>query len=233
MDLVKSIEKASREMWNVYKVEISFSDRVLGQVAESLEARLAKVEALVRAGKMPEEVAEKIREETRLRFSDMNGDEEPEDGAEEASKQMTNIFWRDTDGALYIEKRVVKSAIRDCLSQLGIFKKKRGSKGAHNLGLYVEPDRLKFLRGDDAITEPDGVHEMPVHVMTAQGPRSAITRSEYIEEPSLRFEIRVLKDAKLGKADLISGLALLQKCGIGGKRSQGFGQLTVTKCEMD
>ncbi|MFC3985472.1 hypothetical protein [Streptosporangium jomthongense] len=44
------------------------------------------------------------------------------------------------------------------------------------------------------VKEPSGVEERIKHVMTAQGPRSSISRVEYVDRPVLTFEVRVHDD---------------------------------------
>jgi hypothetical protein len=44
------------------------------------------------------------------------------------------------------------------------------------------------------VKEPTGVEERIKHVMTAQGPRSSISRVEYVERPVLEFEVKVHDD---------------------------------------
>ena len=84
--------------------------------------------------------------------------------------------------------------------------------------------------------EPDGQEEGPIHVQTAQGPRTAIKRVDYVEDVSLSFEVWTLKkqnnsDAEkkrhIGKEDLEKMLALAQENGLGADRSQGSGKFDV------
>lgn len=236
-DLMKDVKKAAGTMFDTVTVRIKYRDRCLGQVAEMLEARMAKVEALVRRGKMPTEVRDEIYADNREKYADAEAakrmNEGPDvDGADDAEKQITNVFWRDTEG-VYIEARIVKSALRDIFSQLSVFTKQRGSKGTHNLGMYIEPDRLYFERDGERLTDVDGVQEVPAHISDASGKRAVLTRSEFIDGAELAFTVKLIKGGKLPKGEIPRALALLQDAGLSGKRSQGYGKLDIVSAQEE
>lgn len=239
-DLLPKVKKNVKTMYVHYALEVAYRDRCLGQVNEDIDARMAKVEALVRKGKMPRETADRIWAETRERYLDMekameNGEPAEGDGADEAEKGNRHIFWRDDKG-LYLESRIVKSALKDILSMLQIFVAKKGSKTVHNLGLFVENedggDRLYFRNADGTyVQDGDGDHTMPIHIYTGNEFKAAITVNEYLEKKRLPFKIKLVKDAKLKEPDLLKALAILEDAGLGGKRSQGFGKVDLVRCE--
>ena len=135
---------------------------------------------------------------------------------------------------LYIETRQVKAMLKQSASLLRITTQKIGSKqilaeGMEVKGLPPTPERLYL-----GCEQPDGHNEGPIHVKTAQGPRTSIKRVDYVERAELRFEIWVLKTAAqekrhIGKADLERILTHAQENGLGADRSQTRGKFDVVK----
>ena len=83
----------------------------------------------------------------------------------------------------------------------------------------------------DAV-EPDGYEERPIHVQTAQGPRTAIKRVDYVQDKTMAFQIWVLKTAPaetrhIGETEIVAMLRFSQENGLGGDRSQGGGKFDV------
>lgn len=76
--------------------------------------------------------------------------------------------------------------------------------------------------------EPDETLERPIHVMTAQGPRDAIKRTDVCRDVSFSCTLRVLADG-LVTPKIVGELAeYMAQNGIGADRSQGFGTGTIT-----
>lgn len=95
--------------------------------------------------------------------------------------------------------------------------------------LYVEEDKIYVKDGDNKfILKASGNEEKPIHIMTAQGPRTALKRFDYIDAPSnIIFTVRHLND-KIVDLELIK-LFLEHSAwnGLGADRSQGNGLFTV------
>jgi hypothetical protein len=137
----------------------------------------------------------------------------------------------DPEGRHYVETRQVKALLRECAVVLGITKKKRGSRNLIQHAFEVKaPDggskiRFKTMNG--------GTEEGAIHVMTPQGPRSALKRVDYTGEGTvLKFEIWVLgtqpaESRHLGQAEIEEMLKLAQENGLGANRSQGSGKFDV------
>jgi hypothetical protein len=90
-------------------------------------------------------------------------------------------------------------------------------------------DRLYF-----GMMAPHGYEEKPIHVMTAQGPRAALKRFDFVNKPKLSFEVWVLKTAAqetrhIGEDDLVAILTHTQENGCGASRSQGEGKFDVVE----
>jgi hypothetical protein len=94
--------------------------------------------------------------------------------------------------------------------------------------LFVEEDKVYLMRSDGShITKPDGNEEKPIHIMTTQGPRTALKRFDYVNTPVIKFTLRHMND---GIVDLELIQVLLEHSawnGLGADRSQGNGLFTV------
>lgn len=113
----------------------------------------------------------------------------------------------------------VKAHMKDCANILkGILDVKAlRSKVADRC--YVVDDYIPL-----GVKEPSGYFEHPVHVMTAQGPRSALKRSDYVDSPTIKFRLRVLADKVVDKALLEHIFEYGGTHGMGSDRGMGFGR---------
>ena len=92
--------------------------------------------------------------------------------------------------------------------------------------VFVTPNRIPILdEHGNVITEPKSA-ERPVHVMTMQGPRTALKRADFVEDAVLNCDLKVLQDGVITEKTL--RLILDHAClnGIGTDRSQGNGTFT-------
>jgi hypothetical protein len=90
--------------------------------------------------------------------------------------------------------------------------------------LFVVEQRIYFYRDNKPVKKPDSFWEHPIHVMTPQGPRTALKRSDYVGAPAeMRFHLKVLND-KFIDEDLIKViLKHAEENGFWTDRSQGQG----------
>lgn len=142
-----------------------------------------------------------------------------------------NGFPEDADKGLFIWSRQVKALFKECATMLRVTVEKRGSKQIFQHGFEIkgtdQADRI-FLGKKVA----DGNDEGPIHVQTAQGPRTAIKRVDYVSGINLKFEIWVLtthgsETRHVGADDLKKMLTFGQENGLGADRSQGHGKFDV------
>ena len=100
-------------------------------------------------------------------------------------------------------------------------------------GLFIEPARIRFFRNGGIITEPEDVQERAIHVMTALGPRSTLKKEDIVNPGAhMRWNILVVvpggrESAHITMKMLEDWLTLGQKIGLGGSRSQGYGQFMI------
>lgn len=73
------------------------------------------------------------------------------------------------------------------------------------------------------VTAPTGTIERPIHVMTAQGPRTALKRTDYIDNAYISCTLKVLDDGMISEKILRAILDHAAENGIGTDRSQGQG----------
>lgn len=138
------------------------------------------------------------------------------------------------DRGLFVWSRQVKALFREAATMLRITTQKMGSKQIFQHGFEIkEPgtggDRLHLDR-----KEADGTDESPIHVVTAQGPRTALRRMDYVTKAKLSFEIWVLRTEAaekrhVGKEEIVKMLAFCQENGLGASRSQGYGKFDVVE----
>jgi hypothetical protein len=233
VDLLGKVRGVTDTIYDVYAVEGSFNEYCLGGKPKSLDTALAVVDARVNAGKLPEEAAEAIREQTRSVYLD-DMKVEQEEGLHDPEKPVEKTwctFFRDDNG-LYLESRVVKTALRESMQSAKLFKNVSGTKTQHNMGLFVDPPRVYFTRDGKPITEPDGFLDSVAIIEDRNGKRTAIKRSDYTLQATIAFEVSVVAGGAIGIREITGGLAVMEKLGLGAMRSQGFGQITWTRCEL-
>ena len=211
-----------QEMYQVYEVECQIDDKICGGIPKEGDLIKAWVEA---STGYDDEMAQKIIEETTTQVA-------TEEIEKVKEKRSWNCFKRDEKG-LYIESRQVKALLKECANIL------KGTKGAtpiidirnlkHKLAerVFVEPPRIYL-----GTAEPNGHIERGIHVWTAQGPRNAIKRADYVMQPCLQFRLRVLNDGLITEDVLRKILIHGQLIGIGADRSQGYGKYTLLRLEL-
>jgi hypothetical protein len=176
--------------------------------------------------------------ESTTEHSDATTDAQVAESLEKMVETTTEKCWTgffSDDRGIFLEPRQFKALFRECATLLQTFVKRRGSKQIYQHGLEV-----KSPEGGSRIYvgkhKPDGFVEMPIHVQTAQGPRSALKRFDFVECVTITFQVWVLKTASqekrhVGEDTLRDWLALAQENGIGANRSQGYGKFDVLSFE--
>lgn len=215
----------SSELYDRYHISITIRERMDGGVPK--DPKLIEQWVAAKTGHKDEETQKQIE----AHMPDV------EAATEEVAETMWCGFKRDAEnGFTFIETRQVKAMLRECAVVLGITKKKRGSRQIIQHGFEI-----KGHDGGSKIVinaKNEATVEGAIHVMTAQGPRSALKRVDYVGPGStLEFELWVLSTAPqesrhLGEADIKKMFALAQEDGLGANRSQGSGKFDVTTFEV-
>lgn len=209
----------SSKLYDIYHLTIKTRGRLCGGVPRNKELIRSWVEA---STGFKDETSEKLTQEN----ADLI--------VNEVAEKTWVGFHEDAKGIM-IQARNVKACLKQSASLLQITVKKRGSKQ-----ILAEGMEVKAMDGGDRIylgkKAPDGTDESPIHVMTAQGPRTALRRMDYVTDVTVDFQIWVLKTAPqenrhIGVEDLERILCHAQENGLGASRSQGEGKFDVIKFE--
>lgn len=148
-----------------------------------------------------------------------------------------NGFKRNENGELCYEGRCMKAAIKEAAnsSYPGTdYPGKASAKGVSNRkGLMSTLAERVFIREHMiglGVKEPSRVEERIKHVMTPQGPKSAINTVEVVERPLVTFTIRVHDDF-LHREAWAKIWQRLEDIGIGSDRGRSDGQFDLVEFE--
>ena len=223
-------------MWKLYTVSL----QVNGPFAASIPHTEKEISAMLEhrmPNKKPDGAAwnaENMGEVASSIAEKRNKDqEEPEDGWLPGWAG----FLRD-DGGIYYEGRCIRGHMKDCALAI---KEMDGIKGTKNFRskfvqrVYI--DRTPFDKillydnNGERITEPHGMQERFIQVMTARGPRSSIKYVDYVDNPRFSFGLKVLEDGIIELKHLEAILEYGGTHGLGQERSQGWGQYDILNIE--
>lgn len=133
-------------------------------------------------------------------------------------------FARDHKGHLCLEGRQVKAALKEAANI---------TKTLLPIGGKTVPLRARLAERVFVVerlipllperTEADDVLERAIHVMTAQGPRDALKRTDICKDVELVCTLKVLHDGLFTHGLLKELLGYAGQNGLGADRSQGFG----------
>lgn len=153
-------------------------------------------------------------------------------GSQALSEEQVEGIWTgfaEKDGHLVLEERNVKAMLKESANIVKSLPEAlvRGkaiplrSKLAERV--YVHP---KWI--DLGVTEPTGTIERPIHVMTQRGPRTALKRTDYVDDVKLDLTLEVLDDGVITEQRLRLILDHASRNGLGTDRSQGNGTFAYT-----
>jgi hypothetical protein len=165
---------------------------------------------------------------------------ENDDLPENIEQKGLTVFLRDKNylNTLYIRGYVVKGMLKEALT---VLKAQAGLTAPRvkvdNL-LFVAENKLRLLRHDVLIVEPDSINERPLRAETMQGPRTALAASEQVDEPwTLIFTLYLLAGEKTAKSAALSwehieaALDYGALKGLGQWRNAGHGTFTWERIE--
>lgn len=218
---------AGRDVFTAYRVELTFTDRVMGGTPQKPEIIESWLRTRILGGD------EELRIQLIKTLDDI-GIEVPADATREevitAANQMAasrqgNTFQRDERGLClgdYQFKAMVKEATNILFagSRWGVTKK--GPKNAVAEWLFVDEKRIPLGR-----MEPDGTHTQVGHVTGPKGPRSTLTYYDYCQQPNCVLTVSSLED-RITREQWERILVLGEKLGLGALRSLSHGQFAVT-----
>jgi hypothetical protein len=204
-----------RPLYDVYRVSLRMRDRICGGMPKNPDLLKGWIAATTEHDDAKTTELEKEAREALL---------------EPTVEKSWNTFPADKKG-LFVWSRQIKALFKESATMLRITTQKIGSKQIFQHGFEIkgpDVDDRVYLGAD----KPDGFDEGPIHVQTAQGPRTAIKRVDYVSRPLLHFEVWVLTTATaekrhVGEEDLVKMLVFGQENGLGADRSQGRGKFDL------
>lgn len=220
--------------WDVFLLRMQFEGRIMGAVP--MERQIVKGWLETKApthapeGARPlDELAAEVEQSTAW----VDDVEETESTREdpEGMKRVTSVFQKHPEkGYLAVRAGTIRAHLKDCARQL--FQAKQvnvpvfRSKVANFV--YVKPYWVPIVRTDGenghVLRKPDGWDERPIHVITMQGPRSALKKSMFVEDVELWTVIGLLQNPFVKPEHLELILTYGGIHGYGAERSLGEGQ---------
>jgi hypothetical protein len=202
-------------LWKEYKVSLQFTNEIMGGTPKSPELIWDWLEA--RKAPDPEKNAEEI-----------------EAGIDASEDRSWSGFQRQDGVGLCLRGYHVKAHIKDCANILRAMLPKRGKADGTEVAMawrsmvadrcYVVEDYIPL-----GAKEPSGFFEHPVHVMTRQGPRNALKRTDYVDKPTITFTLKLLADKVVTEEVLRQLFEYGGTHGMGSDRGMGFGRYEVAE----
>lgn len=144
--------------------------------------------------------------------------------SEELEKSGWTGFHSDEKG-LFIYNYMVKGFLKNAGNILKEVIGVKALRSKINDYVFIHPRRIYLNK-----KEPDGVIERPIRVMTLQGPRVALIKSDYVKiNTLLDFEITLIKHKEITTDIIIELLKYGEEMGLGQFRNGGYGSFTIEK----
>lgn len=223
---------SEKEMFNRYELVLNFTGQLMGGIpkhkdviANWLEARQPSEAAFAKmkaATGLPDGIDVNITpipELTEQVIYDM--------GAVDEKEAKVWCGFKKDETSLFLDGYHVKSHLKDNANILQKFMDAKALKSKLADRLFVLQPKLYL-----GVMEPTGYWEHPVHIMTMQGPRSALKRNDYIETPSLSCTLQVLNDGLITGKIIDTILQFGSVKGFGAERGLGHGRYTYKLTEV-
>jgi hypothetical protein len=225
-------------LWQKLEVTLKIRNRIVGGIPTDP----ALIEGWI-ASNMKE-----VAKEEREKLKEATIKELPA-AVQEKAEGMWTTFKVDKDQVPYFEARCIKASLKEganVLRELLIADEKKGKKEGDPAKsrftglkaklaerLFVEDTPIYFVRDGKKVTKVDGNEERAIHVMTAQGPRTALKRYDFVNAPcELKFQARFLKDKVIDLELLKVLLEYGSYNGLGADRSQNNGLFEVGQINL-
>ncbi len=218
------------DLWQKYKVVWEFKGKLCGSfplskdmISPWLEAR--KPTNKPEGGRSIKEIAEEATKSIEVDV----------DAENQILEERTTLGFQRYDDYLVMRGGTVKAHIKDCARILSSFSLR--AQGERSFAVKavncIYPDEywIPILKNGKGIKISDGTFDKAVHVQTAQGPRNALKRIHYVENPVLIFHLNVLSTAKgdvLGQKDIEAIFEYGAIHGYAGERGDGEGRYDYT-----
>ena len=147
---------------------------------------------------------------------------------EELDEKGWTTFHKDPDKGLFIYSYMIKGFLKNAGNVL------KDSLGIKNLRsklndtVFVTP--MKIYLGKNS---PDGILERSLRVMTMQGPRVALAKSDYVESGiKLTFTIRLINNKEITEETLRELFEYGKLMGLGQFRNGGYGKFRIKEFKV-
>jgi hypothetical protein len=156
--------------------------------------------------------------------------------APEEEMEHSFLTFQRVNGGLANRAATIRAHLKDCATVLsslyvGRVEKERSFAVKVKNALYWPPDCywVPILNRDgQPVTEPTGTRDVPVHVMTRQGPINALKTLEYVSNAVMEFPLLILTPPSgkpvISEADLKTLMMYGGTHGYGGERSLDGGR---------
>ena len=216
------------------RIRIKLIEDLLGTVPLNPEVYAAHIVTKTRKEIAKASLSPELKKQYEERL-DKGGVEEKETVPEAEEKGHTG-FHQDDDGLFlydYLIRGFLKAAASAIKDKVNRGKTKKIIPWAHKAMvdelIFVSPRRIHLGK-----TEPDGLLERPLRAETAQGPRVALARSDYISAGlEFDFEIHVIDDIKVPKKLLIMLLKYGKEKGLGQFRNGSYGRFMFKMVDIE
>jgi len=219
-----------------YRVKLQILGKLVGGVPSSPSVIKSWLKSRLELGDRElQELADRTLAE---RFPDRqpSADELAQVLMEETDAVNVNGFKRSPDGELVIEGRCVKAMLKEAANSAypgsDWPSKSRVAKGFRKGLMSALVERVFVVEDYIGLgcSEPTGVEERVKHVITAQGPRSSISRVEYVWQPALEFTVEV-RDDFLSMEEWRRIWESAERIGLGADRARGDGRFELVAWE--
>jgi len=213
-----------------YHVEIQVLDKIIGGIPKDPDTIKGWLKSRLELGdreliELANETAEAMQAESGDRPS-----------AEELLEGVAREFeggngFKRVDGVLVYEGRCMKSALKEACNVAYPGTSWPGKPAGIRKGLLRYFAERVFV-DDQAISlgvsEPSGTEQRIKHIMTPQGPRSAINVVDFVDKPRLSFTVSVLDDFLPAEA-WFKMWECAQHIGIGADRARSDGKFELLR----
>lgn len=200
-------------MWIYGEIAMTFNRRLCGsvplkkEIVESwLTARMPKRKP--QEGKSIEEIETEVLE-----------------SIEDIEEKVT-LGFQENEKGLFVRSGTIKAHVKDSANQIKDVIKPpvKNFRGKVANKFYIDEYHVYLKRNDDFIQSEDGEFDQPVHVITRQGPRSALKIIQFLNQPSLQFHCKLMIDKEVIPENIEQVFEYGSIHGYGGERGMGEGR---------
>lgn len=214
--------------YTFYEGTLQVRDRMVGGVPLDVDTIRNWIRARMDLG--DRELIE-LTEKTAAELGDQLGERPSADDlltAVARAHETVNGF-KQINGELVYESRCLKAALKEASNIAYPGTKFPGKPADVRKGLMRFMEERLFVEGTYlglGVTEASGREQKPIHVMTPQGPRSAIKVFDYVERPTITFTLKVLNDCLI--TEVWSKVwQVAEEIGVGADRAQSAGRFDL------